>query len=232
MGRVTQLVRQASFKVFQLRHLTTMGKTIHNLTLKRENSNRNWGFRIIGGKDEGQTFKVEKVLTGYPSYYAGMKVHDFLVSVNGQEIFAMNHAQVVNLIKNAGDSISLAVERGDFIVPNFEEIWPSGKNKNKPSERPDPMDYVLEAMKLGIPGERNKDFTTVGKPRVTVNQYDNPINCYSEDTLEDMTNSSTWMKTEEQVATIENDPTKFNPANSQVLAVIADAEKGITFQAR
>ena len=29
------------------------------------------------------------------------------------------------------------------------------------------MDYVLEAMKLGIPGERNKDFTTVGKPRVT-----------------------------------------------------------------
>ena len=51
-------------------------------------------------------------------------------------------------------------------MPNFEEIWPSGKNKNKPSERPDPMDYVLEAMKLGIPGERNKDFTTVGKPRV------------------------------------------------------------------
>ena len=51
-------MRQARFKVFQLRHLTTMGKTIHNLTLKRENSNRNWGFRIIGGKDEGQTFKV------------------------------------------------------------------------------------------------------------------------------------------------------------------------------
>merc|ERR1712045_899967 len=73
---------------------------------------------------------------------------------NGQEIFAMNHAQVVSLIKNSGDSISLAVERGDFIVPNFEEIWPSGKNKNKPSERPDPMDYVLEAMKLGIPGIR------------------------------------------------------------------------------
>ena len=87
--------------------------------------------------------------------------------------------------------------------------------------------------------------------QVTVNQYDNPIQCYSEETLEDMTNSSTWMKTEEQViksiqisfnlvflslflqvATIENDPTKFNPSRSEVLAVIADAEKGITFQAR
>ena len=116
------------------------------------------------------------------------------------------------------------------------------------------MDYVLEAMKLGIPGERNKDFTTVGKPRVrmresllklalglwkrstfnlafqvTVNQYDNPIQCYSEETLEDMTNSSTWMKTDEQVAAIANDPSKFNPNRSEVLAVIADAEKGITF---
>ena len=56
-------------------------------------------------------------------------------------------------------------------MPNFEEIWPSGKNKNKPSNRPDGgMDYVLEAMKLGIPGERNKDFTTVGKPRVRMRE--------------------------------------------------------------
>ena len=60
LRRVTQPVRQARVvvKLFQLRHFTRMGKTIHNLTLKRENSNRNWGFRIIGGKDEGQTFKV------------------------------------------------------------------------------------------------------------------------------------------------------------------------------
>ena len=51
------------------------------------------------------------MLTGYPAYYAGMKVHDFLISVNGQEIFEMNHAQVVSLIKNGGNSINLAVER-------------------------------------------------------------------------------------------------------------------------
>ena len=57
LRRVTQLVRRRQ-GVFQLRHFTTMGKTIHNLTLNRENSNKNFGFRIIGGKDEGQTFKV------------------------------------------------------------------------------------------------------------------------------------------------------------------------------
>ena len=44
-----------------------------------------------------------------------------------------------------------------------------------------------------------------------------------------MTESSTWVKTDDQVAAIANDPLKFNPNNSQVLAVIADLEKGITF---
>ena len=38
-----------------------MGKQIHNLTLNKENTQA-WGFRIIGGKDEGQTFKVSCVL--------------------------------------------------------------------------------------------------------------------------------------------------------------------------
>jgi hypothetical protein len=35
-----------------------MGKQIHQLTLTKENTNQKFGFRIIGGKDEGQTFKV------------------------------------------------------------------------------------------------------------------------------------------------------------------------------
>ena len=37
-----------------------MGKEICNLTLSRESgaANQNWGFRIIGGTDQGQTYKV------------------------------------------------------------------------------------------------------------------------------------------------------------------------------
>jgi hypothetical protein len=30
------------------------------------------------------------------------------------------------------------------------------------------------------------NFTTVGRPNIVVNQYDSPIDCYSEDTLEEM----------------------------------------------
>ena len=59
--------------------------------------------------------------------------------------------------------------RGEWIVPNFEEIWPSGKPRRKgrgpgiPTKGPA---YIEHAMKTGIPGERDKDFTTVGKPKV------------------------------------------------------------------
>ena len=59
--------------------------------------------------------------------------------------------------------------RGDHIVPNFEEIWPSGKPRRQrggPSIPSKGIGYVEHAMKVGIPGEKDKDFTTVGRPKV------------------------------------------------------------------
>lgn len=60
-------------------------------------------------------------------------------------------------------------------------------------------------------------------------QYDNPIKCYSEDTLKEMSETGTWKKTEQSVKGIKADPTKFSPQNSAVLAALFDAEKGIHF---
>ena len=110
-------------------------KEIHQLTLSRH-ADEPYGFRIIGGKEQGRTFKVrfqkkkfwtttyvlpgfnfmlmfqiEKVLTGFPADYGGVHEEDFLVSINGQDVFEMNHAQVVGLIKNSGATLRLAVER-------------------------------------------------------------------------------------------------------------------------
>jgi len=207
-------------------------KEIHKLTLRRS-GREPFGFRIIGGNDQGQTFKVEKVLTGYPADYGGLQERDFLVTINGQDIFDLTHAQVVKLVKNCGDSLALEIERGDHIVPNFEEIWPSGKPRRQrggPSIPSKGIGYVEHAMKVGIPGEKDKDFTTVGRPKVSTNQYDNPIECYSEETLEEMTNSgTTWKKTDESVKGVEADTAKFNPGKSAVLAVLKDVEQGITF---
>ena len=51
-----------------------MGKQIHTLTLEKEHPNHRFGFRIIGGKDEGQTFKVRTAWSFYkiPSNYTGL----------------------------------------------------------------------------------------------------------------------------------------------------------------
>ena len=66
---------------------------------------------------------------------------------------------------------------------------------------------------------------------MTTNQYDNPIECYSEETLEEMTETgTTWQKTEATVASVAADPTKFNPTKSAVLKVLQDSERGDNFQ--
>ena len=60
-------------------------------------------------------------------------------------------------------------------MPNFEEIWPSGKPRRQrrgaPSAPTKGIAYIEHAMATGILGEKDKDFTTVGKPKVnnTVN---------------------------------------------------------------
>ena len=74
--------------------------------------------------------------------------------------------------------------RGDHIVPNFEEIWPSGKPRRQrrgaPSAPTKGIAYIEHAMATGILGEKDKDFTTVGKPKVNhyefiLHQYDDYV---------------------------------------------------------
>lgn len=67
-----------------------------------------WYFPLTLMRD---LLQVEKVLTGYPADYGGLQERDFLISVQGQEIFELNHAQVVKLIKNSGDCLNLQIER-------------------------------------------------------------------------------------------------------------------------
>merc|ERR1711992_397902 len=83
-----------------------------------------------GGKDQALTVKLGRIKAYSPAEAAGLKEWDYVWSINGQEVFEMTHNQICSLIKSAGTSIQMVVERGDHIVPNFEEIWPSSKDKN------------------------------------------------------------------------------------------------------
>ena len=51
-------------------------------------------------------------------------------------------------------------------MPNFEEIWPSGKKKANEFNPGKGIAYVEQAMNEGLPGNRDQIFTTVGKPKV------------------------------------------------------------------
>ena len=89
-----------------------MGRQIHTMVLKRERPGQKWGFGLTGGKDVALTFRVEKVALASPAGASGLKNLDYLVKVNGTEVFEMKHTDVVQMIKNSpNDQLELEVER-------------------------------------------------------------------------------------------------------------------------
>merc|ERR1711992_450878 len=113
---------------------------------------------------------------------------DYIWTVNGKEVFGMNQPAITAEITNSQLKMVMGVERGTFIVPSFDEIWPqAGKQREKARKRMG-MDYILEAMQhhgLGhLPQPDN--FTTCGRLGIEINQYNNPVECYHDDTIEEM----------------------------------------------
>ena len=93
-----------------------MGRTVHNVTLTRENSSQKWGFGITGGNDVLLTFRIERVALASPAGAAGLKNLDYLIKVNDTKVFdekcMLSHKELVQLIKNAPkDTLELEIER-------------------------------------------------------------------------------------------------------------------------
>ena len=93
-----------------------MGRTIHKLTLTRENSGQKWGFGVTGGNDVSLTFRVERVSLASPAGEAGLKNLDYLIRVNDTKVFddkcTLSHQELVRQIKNfPGNTLELEIER-------------------------------------------------------------------------------------------------------------------------
>merc|ERR1712141_816167 len=210
----------------------------------RASTKEPWGSKIIGGKDQSLTVKVGNVKAYSNAEKAGLKTMDYIWQINGKEVFELSHNDCVSEIKSAGTTLTLATERGDHIVPNFEEIWPSKKTKDGKNSKPmRGMEYYLDAMENGpqlsgfLPIPPN--FTTVGKPQITVNQYDSPLDVYSDDTLEEMKEERLVLQNPDLADRISKSAPKksdnpmamqagiqFDPSKSQVLRVIESVEGG------
>merc|ERR1712109_122537 len=149
-----------------------MPKQLIKISMERDSLEQKWGITIQGGADLSLTAKIASVKRFSPADRAGLEKMDYVFTVNGKEVFGLTQPQITSEIVNSQLRMEMEVERGTFIVPSFEEIWPQGKGKEKKAKRMG-MEYILEAMQhhgLGI----------------EINQYNNPVECYHDDTIEEM----------------------------------------------
>jgi len=206
-----------------------MPREIVDINLKRSSSSGTWGFRIVGGKDEGLVCKVEKIhgLTS-PASKGGLKVGDVLVSVNGVLVTLMTHAEIVQVIRNVTDeNLTLGIQRGDHIIPNIKECFPvKTEQEIEQMTEADRILYYEEAMKAGLNSRLQVPyFTTVGKIRVKVPKYNSPRQLYSEDIMDEMVSGTSSIDPEKvdpssQAFEKLKKAKSFDPKRSSVLEVL------------
>jgi len=176
-----------------------VGKQLIKVKIERERENQKWGFSLQGGQDHALTMKIAGVKKFSPASLAGLQRMDYVYTINGKEVFSLTQQQAAQEVLQSGLCLLLEIERGDHIVPSFQEIWPQlgmggtvarerDRDKNRRQDRMC-LEYVREAMKhhgLGhMPQPDN--FTTCGSQLgIKINQYNAPIECYADGTIEDM----------------------------------------------
>merc|ERR1711936_1085163 len=184
MGSLSLIISQVAHRS------SKMPKELMTMVLERDNLQQKWGLTIQGGADLALTAKIASVKRFSPADRAGLEKMDYVWTVNNNEVFKMTQKQITNEIINSKLQLTLQVERGTFIVPSFDEIWPQpGKGRPGDARRKRMgIDYILEAMQhhgLGhLPQPDN--FTTCGRLGIEVNQYNTPIECYADETIDDM----------------------------------------------
>jgi len=91
-----------------------MVKDLIDVHLNRENNSEPWGFRLSGGKDQGQPLQISQVVKDSLTQKAGLLPNDFLISVAGGEVYEMTHDQAERAIQKAGDRFTMVIERVNF----------------------------------------------------------------------------------------------------------------------
>ncbi|XP_029975596.1 membrane-associated guanylate kinase, WW and PDZ domain-containing protein 3a isoform X2 [Salarias fasciatus] len=102
-----------------------------DVTLQRKD-NEGFGFVILTSKNKPPPgvipHKIGRIIEGSPTDRVGqMKVGDRISAVNGLSIMDLSHNDIVQLIKDAGNSVTLTV------VPEDDSAPPSGTNSAKQS---------------------------------------------------------------------------------------------------
>lgn len=215
-----------------------MPKNIVTIDLQRPHTGIPWGFVICGGRDQGLTLKIGNVKRMTPASRAGLCKMDYLISINGRPVFNMTHDECCRDIKQSGQVLRLECERGDHIVPSFEELFPGLRGDSScdgtSRKKHIGVDYYQDAMNNhGLGHLRQPDnFTTVGnKLSIEINQYNCPINAYSDNSIEEMREQKERggmynVGMFERIPQELKDSRKFDPSKSNAIQVIQLEEGG------
>lgn len=198
-----------------------------NVCLAREAENQPWGFRLQGGKDRGLPFQLLKVPLDSIASHSGCKSGDYLVKISGEDVFQLGHEDAKDLIRKAGNKLSMVVERGDKIVPSMNSAFPKAKKEELEVATKSYSQMVLE--KTGrLPGQKDQGFTTVGKAKMASKQYNSPMKMYSEDIIEEiMTQGTAFGKEIDPNNPWNMTGKQFDAAKSGVLSAIMEKESTV-----
>jgi len=80
--------------------------------LHRGDSMTSWGFRLQGGTDFRAELSVKKVTPNTPASQGGLNSGDAIIAINNYDTRQMTHGQASQIIKNAGNVLTLHVHKG------------------------------------------------------------------------------------------------------------------------
>ncbi|XP_059476054.1 uncharacterized protein LOC132197035 isoform X7 [Neocloeon triangulifer] len=82
-----------------------------SVTLVRDGFGQPWGFRLAGGADLGMPLTVQRALAGTPSE-GELKPGDIITKIGDRDARHLSHKDAQHLFKNAGNNVTLQVQRG------------------------------------------------------------------------------------------------------------------------
>ena len=82
-----------------------------------------------------RVFSLQVPLDSIASH-SGCKSGDYLVKINGENVFNLGHEEAKDLIRRAGNKLNLVVERGEMIVPSMSTAFPKPKTEDETDNKP------------------------------------------------------------------------------------------------
>lgn len=87
----------------------------HQIDLDRENTDSNWGIRLIGGSEVERAISIGSIVFGGAASKNGkLKSGDEIITINGKNVVGATHQHVVELISACSNRASLKVRRKKY----------------------------------------------------------------------------------------------------------------------